>query len=218
MSRRFSIARDERRSARLPHRRPDGAATTLRDARRESAARGQPLARGIGRRLERGLGHSFAEVRVHDDAAADAAARELGARAVTVGDDIFFRAGSYDPATPAGLHLLAHEAAHTVQQRGATEQRATAVDERYDALETQADRAASAVVESGTGTEAAARAPSVSATPGAPGVQLKPDEPGLFNNPSIRNPWLQGGWNVATDDLLGGILDFGSAASSGGVG
>ncbi len=44
------------------------------------------------------------------------AARALGARAFTIGRDIFFGAGQYAPETPAGLRLLVHELVHVVQQ------------------------------------------------------------------------------------------------------
>lgn len=216
MSRRSTIARDDRRATRALETRPGRAATRRHGAPRETTTSGEPLGHDTEQRLERRLGHNFADVRVHDDAGADALARELGALALTVGDDIFFRAGRYEPATPAGLHLLAHEAAHTVQQRGAHEPEVAPGEARYDALETQADQAAAALLGAAGGGAAPAAAPSLSPSPGAPGVQLKPDEPGLFNNPSIRNPWLQGGWDFATDDLLGGILDFGSAATTAG--
>lgn len=73
--------------------------------------------------FERRLGHSFANVRIHADARAAASARELGARAFTVGSDIVFATGEYEPATLAGQTLLAHElahvAAHTDAPRGA---------------------------------------------------------------------------------------------------
>ncbi len=57
-------------------------------------------------------------MRVHDDGAANRAASELGARAFTRGLDIFFAQGRWAPETAAGRRLLAHELAHTVQQRG----------------------------------------------------------------------------------------------------
>lgn len=60
----------------------------------------------------------FGNVRIHDDAEADRAARSLGAAAFTMGRDLFFRAGRYDPTTTAGRWLIAHELAHVVQQSG----------------------------------------------------------------------------------------------------
>jgi hypothetical protein len=56
-------------------------------------------------------------VRVHTDAHAARAADGLQARAVTVGDDIAFAPGEYQPGTADGRRLLAHEFAHVAQQR-----------------------------------------------------------------------------------------------------
>jgi len=43
-------------------------------------------------------------------------ARDFQARAFTTGQDVFFGAGEYDPATPSGFGVLTHELAHTLQQ------------------------------------------------------------------------------------------------------
>jgi hypothetical protein len=65
-------------------------------------------------------GVDFDSIRVHctDSAGAgtDLACRALGARAFTVGPDIYFAAGEFRPGTRDGLWLLAHEVAHVVQQ------------------------------------------------------------------------------------------------------
>jgi hypothetical protein len=88
-----------------------------------------PLSLGGGRSLdgatralmERHFGESFAGVRVHTGHRAADAAAAVEARAFTYGRDIVFGDGEYAPHTPSGLHLLAHELAHVVQQseRGA---------------------------------------------------------------------------------------------------
>jgi len=70
------------------------------------------------RSMEARFGYDFSSVRVHDDAAASSAADDVSATAFTVGEDIVL-GGGYDPATPRGRHLIAHELAHVVQQRGA---------------------------------------------------------------------------------------------------
>src|SRR5204863_9288507 len=49
--------------------------------------------------------------------AARSAARDISAQAFTYGQDIYFGAGRYQPGTEGGRELLAHELAHTVQQR-----------------------------------------------------------------------------------------------------
>src|SRR6266567_1630006 len=67
--------------------------------------------------MESSFGHDFGGVRVHTDAAASSSAEAVRAQAYTVGDDIVFRSGSYQPGTPSGRHLLSHELTHVVQQR-----------------------------------------------------------------------------------------------------
>ena len=63
------------------------------------------------------FGRDLGGVRVHDDAAARDAARDISAQAFTYGQDVYFGAGRYRPGTESGRELLAHELAHTVQQR-----------------------------------------------------------------------------------------------------
>jgi hypothetical protein len=69
-------------------------------------------------RVENAVGSDLGGVRVHTDAAAADAANALGARAFTVGQDMFFGQGQYGTQSTEGQRLIAHEAAHTVQQRG----------------------------------------------------------------------------------------------------
>lgn len=76
---------------------------------------GDALPAPLRAELEAALGFDLGEVRVHTGADADDAARNLGARAFAVGRDIGFRAGAYDPTTPEGVRLIAHEVAHTTQ-------------------------------------------------------------------------------------------------------
>jgi hypothetical protein len=81
---------------------------------------GQPVAPRVRDQLEPLFGHSFESVRIHADDAANESAREMQASAYTVGQDVFFARDQFDPETPYGFHLLAHELAHTVQQRGSS--------------------------------------------------------------------------------------------------
>jgi hypothetical protein len=113
---------------------------------------GQPLDPPTRASMESKFGQSLAAVRVHDDAQAHASATALRARAYTVGSDIVFAAGQYRHDTPAGLALLAHELAHTVQQAGVQRKPEGSATESLPApvvtdpvLEAQADRAALAV-------------------------------------------------------------------------
>jgi len=69
--------------------------------------------------MESRFGHDFSRVRVHDDASAAAAANDIDAAAFTFGEHIAFGCGRHVPMSIEGRELLAHELAHTVQQRGA---------------------------------------------------------------------------------------------------
>ncbi len=73
--------------------------------------------------LENGFGQDFSGVHIHADKQADTLNRSLSARAFTVGSDIFFRSGEYDPGSHAGKELLAHELTHVVQQGGSKVQK-----------------------------------------------------------------------------------------------
>ena len=77
---------------------------------------GQALEPQAQARLEDGLGDSLDGVRVHIDSEATQLADAVEAVAFTSGQDIFFGAGTYQPGTSQGMELLAHEAAHTMQQ------------------------------------------------------------------------------------------------------
>ena len=79
---------------------------------------GRPLDAATRGSMEARFGYDFSSVRIHDDAAASSAADDLSATAFTLGEDIVL-GGGYDPTTPRGRHLIAHELAHVVQQRGA---------------------------------------------------------------------------------------------------
>lgn len=77
---------------------------------------GQPLAEDVRADMDARFGEDFSAVQIHTDAEAADLAAKLGARAFTVGRDIFFAAGEYAPETDAGRELLAHELTHVVQQ------------------------------------------------------------------------------------------------------
>ncbi|MCK1393822.1 DUF4157 domain-containing protein [Bradyrhizobium sp. 1] len=81
---------------------------------------GLPLGGATRRTMERQFRSDFSHVRIHPDAPAAASARAIQATAYTAGAHIVFGHGAYTPETPRGRHILAHELAHVVQQRGAT--------------------------------------------------------------------------------------------------
>jgi hypothetical protein len=63
------------------------------------------------------LGVDFSQVRVHTDSRAAESAEAVNALAYTVGRDIVFAAGQYNPRTSSGIRLLAHELTHVAQQK-----------------------------------------------------------------------------------------------------
>lgn len=83
---------------------------------------GAPLDGGARNFLENRLGHDFSAVRVHTGSQAHASAQAVRAEAYTVGNQIVFANGQYDPGSGRGLKLLAHELVHVVQQQGSTHQ------------------------------------------------------------------------------------------------
>lgn len=78
---------------------------------------GQPLSASSRAFFEPRLGADLSNVRVHTDANATGTAKALNAKAFTVGRDVVFGAGQYEPASNEGRRLLAHELTHVVQQR-----------------------------------------------------------------------------------------------------
>jgi hypothetical protein len=82
--------------------------STVPDVLRSS---GRPIEAPLRAEMETRLGADFAEVRMHDDAAAARSAAEVGARAYTSGNHVVIGAGGADK------HTLAHELTHVIQQR-----------------------------------------------------------------------------------------------------
>ena len=78
---------------------------------------GRPLEADTREHMESAFGQGFEDVRVHTGGEATASAQRLGASAYTVGNDVVFSDGHYDPASSSGQRVLAHELAHVVQQR-----------------------------------------------------------------------------------------------------
>jgi hypothetical protein len=106
-----------------------------------AAARGagSPLDRSVAERLESATSSPLRDVQVHTGPYAANLARAVEARAFTVGPDIFFGAGEYQPHTSEGQRLIAHEVAHVVQQRGAPQTGPLTVSQPGDGLEREAE-------------------------------------------------------------------------------
>ena len=77
---------------------------------------GQPLDTALQKQASEAMGRDLSRVRVHTSPEAHDLSRQLGAKAFTTGQDVFFREGAYDPHSSGGQELVAHELTHVVQQ------------------------------------------------------------------------------------------------------
>jgi hypothetical protein len=122
----------------------------------DSLGPGRSLDAGVRARLGAAFGADLSRVEVHDGQPAAALTGSLGAAAVTIGDHVAFARGQYEPGTPLGDALIAHELAHVIQQNGAR-----AADRSREptgpALEADADAAALSAVDRLYGGRAGAR-------------------------------------------------------------
>ena len=78
---------------------------------------GSPLPQGVRDDIESRFGQNFDAVRIHRSPRAATLAADLNAQAFTVGQNIFFGQDRYQPHSPRGRELLAHDLTHTLQQR-----------------------------------------------------------------------------------------------------
>lgn len=109
---------DTCRQKRLAQRSADGGAPQGGQPQASvSLGGGSPLPDSTRAFMEQGFGTDFSGVRVHTGEDAAASAKDLSARAFTIGTDIAFARNAFQPGDRAGQRLLAHELAHVVQQR-----------------------------------------------------------------------------------------------------
>jgi outer membrane protein OmpA-like peptidoglycan-associated protein len=142
------------------------------------AGGGASLDTGVQTTLEQGLGADLSGVRVHTDGEADHLARSVDSVAFTTGSDIFFRQGAYNPSTPGGMHLLAHEVTHTVQQAsgpvaGTPSAGGVSISEPSDQFEQAAEQTASNIV---SGKPAAIQASGRTSPPASVQREEKPED------------------------------------------
>jgi Domain of unknown function (DUF4157)/Novel toxin 16 len=116
---------------------PESVSNTLRSP-------GQPLEPTVHWEMSRRFGHDFSSVRVHADAGANRSAADINARAYTAGFHVVFRAGEYQPSTPSGRQLLAHELIHVLQQRHSIPAGPLVLGDLHSPAEAEAERVAMA--------------------------------------------------------------------------
>lgn len=106
---------------------------------------GQPLDVGTRAFMEPRFGHDFSQVRVHTDARAAESARAVDAVAYTVGRNVVFGHGQFAPSSMAGKRLLAHELAHSVQQKHHVPDDSLTLNDPHSQSEREADQIAEAI-------------------------------------------------------------------------
>ncbi len=80
---------------------------------------GSPLSTGQRAFFEPRFGRDFSSARIHSSPDANRAAASIDAAAFTRKNVVAFGAGAYQPHSPAGRRLIAHELSHVVQQGAA---------------------------------------------------------------------------------------------------
>jgi hypothetical protein len=127
--------------------RPAGGASSTRAA----LGGGQALDSGLAGQIGGLYGADLSGVRIHTDPHAAGMADSMGARAFTVGSDVAFAGGEFQPGTLVGDALLAHELAHVVQQGSGPHLMADDGGHDESGLEEDADVAAASAVMSARG-------------------------------------------------------------------
>ncbi|HEX2149264.1 MAG TPA: DUF4157 domain-containing protein [Actinomycetota bacterium] len=108
--------------------------------------------------MESRLGADFGDVRIHTGSKATEAARSVQAHAYTVGTDVVFQDGQYNPSSTDGKKMLAHELTHVVQQRqgpvdGTPAPGGISISDPSDRFESAAEATAEKVVGAGPGVQ-----------------------------------------------------------------
>jgi hypothetical protein len=78
---------------------------------------GLPMDAGTWEFMEPRFGRDFSRVRIHTKNQSSETAHHLNTRAFTIGQDIYFKKGEYNPKHTAGRKFIAHELTHVLQNR-----------------------------------------------------------------------------------------------------
>ena len=92
-------------------------APELEQAIEDARGGGRSLPDEVRAKMEATFNVDFSDVKIHDDANADALCSMLNARAFTVGEDVFFKEGEYSPDSNGGQELIAHELTHVPRSK-----------------------------------------------------------------------------------------------------
>jgi hypothetical protein len=115
---------------------------------------GAALDEGVRSKMEANFGQDFGDVKVHTGTDAANASRSVQAQAFTVGNEIVFNEGKYNPSSDDGQRTIAHELTHVVQQRsgpvdGTPRDGGVSVSDPQDRFEQEAEATADTVMSGG---------------------------------------------------------------------
>ncbi len=82
------------------------------------SSKGSPLPAQANQFFSSRMGYDFSHVKVHTDKEAVTSAKEVNAKAYTIGNHVVFNNGQYNTESGDGKKLMAHELAHVIQQNG----------------------------------------------------------------------------------------------------
>jgi len=80
------------------------------------SSKGNPIPAEANQFFSSRMGYDFSHVKVHTDQEAVASAKEVNAKAYSIGNHVVFNEGQYNTASNEGKKLMAHELTHVVQQ------------------------------------------------------------------------------------------------------
>lgn len=82
------------------------------------SSKGNPLPAQANHFFSSRMGFDFSNVKIHTDKEAAKSAKDVNAKAYTIGNNIVFNEGQYNIESGEGKKLMAHELAHVMQQVG----------------------------------------------------------------------------------------------------
>ena len=196
----------------------EGNATNRGQAHRaEIADAPRPLEPNLQNTLEPHFGHRLDNIRIYADEDAAELAKSYEANALTVGQNIFFGRGRYQPDSDAGQHLIAHELAHAVQQASVPDWSGT--DENFanrkitqpsDASELEAEGAAQRVLAGSAAQLSPVTEPVIARQPAsAPDMDTQASKTAMMAG---NLPWMTGfnpnwAWGLSGQGLTGTNTD-----------
>ncbi len=140
------LQRSALKNSSLEEKGSDSAPPIVHDVLRSS---GSPLDAATRAFMEPRFGQDFSQVRVHTGARASESAKAVDALAYTVGRDVVFKEGQYNPGNAGGRALLAHELAHVGQQESAPVSGSLYIADSGSPTERQATDSASRALNTG---------------------------------------------------------------------